>query len=63
MTSTSTIWRYGFIEKYSPVFERWVRYNETVTVRPDENVYDVIWRIAKEQKLPEAHIRIWFPEE
>lgn len=59
------MWRMGFVESFSPVFNSWIRLNETVTIRPDETPEDVAWRLSREPGRacgtvkPKLRIVVW----
>ena len=55
---TPNLWRVGFLESWSEVFQEWIRHNEPVTIRPTDRISVLEREWSREWK---CRIRLYVP--
>jgi len=56
---TSSEWRFGFVETYSPPFQDWIRQNETVNVKPGESIAAIERTLTENNGGAGVRLAIW----
>ncbi len=55
------LWQAGRFEEWSVPFGRWLRTDNTVTIKPGENVSTCLDAYARTQHMPIEYVRIMIP--
>lgn len=55
----SSLWRFGYIETWSPVFNGFIRQNEQTTIKPNISIKHIESELTKEYK---TQVRLYLPD-